>query len=174
TPLLCTDVCEAEEVERLGFPLTASASVRNRKRPELQQPRLLGVQLQVELSESLLEIRPELLGLHLTLEPQHDVVGKPHDDDVAFSLPLSPYLNPEIEHVVQVDIRQERRGAAPLRRPFLYECSLPILQHASVQPFLDEPHDAPIRDAMLDESHQPPVVDGIEEPTDVQVEHPVH
>src|SRR5690606_5092874 len=39
-PLLRTDVREAEEVERLGFPLTASASVLSRERPELQQPRL--------------------------------------------------------------------------------------------------------------------------------------
>jgi RHS repeat-associated protein len=46
--------------------------------------------------------------------------------------------------------------------------------HAGVQPFLDEPHDAPVRTPVLDELHQPPVVDGIEEPTDVQVEHPVH
>jgi hypothetical protein len=27
---------------------------------------------------------------------------------------------------------------------------------------------------MLDESDQPPVVDGVEEPTDIRIEHPVH
>src|SRR5207245_4963185 len=43
-----------------------------------------------------------------------------------------------------------------------------------VQPFLDEAHDAPVRNPVLDKLHQPSVVDGIKEPTDVQVEHPVH
>src|SRR5438034_11105692 len=66
------------------------------------------------------------------------------------------------------------RGAAALRRPLLHPCSLPLLQHAGVQPFLDEPHDASVRDAVLDELHEPSVVDGIEESTDVDVEHPVH
>lgn len=75
---------------------------------------------------------------------------------------------------MQVDVSQERRSATPLRRPFLHQRSLPILQHAGVQPFLDEPRDAPVRDAVLDELHRPAVVDGIEEATDVQVEHPVH
>ena len=32
---------------------------------------------------------------------------------------------------------------------------LPVLQHAGVQPFLDEPHDAPVRNPVLDELHQP-------------------
>ena len=40
--------------------------------------------------------------------------------------------------------------------------SFPILQHAGVQPFLDEPHDAPVRDAMLDELDQPFVRNPIE------------
>jgi hypothetical protein len=46
--------------------------------------------------------------------------------------------------------------------------------HAGVQPFLDEPYDAPISDPMFDELHQPCVVDRVEESTDVGVEHPVH
>ena len=29
------------------------------------------------------QFRPEPLGLRLALEPDHDVVGEPHDDDIA-------------------------------------------------------------------------------------------
>ena len=77
-------------------------------------------------------------------------------------------------NAVQVDVGKERRSAASLRRPLLTACPRPVFQQAGAQPFLDEPHDAPIPDAVLDELHQPAVVDGIEEPTDVHVEHPVH
>jgi len=61
-----------------------------------------------------------------------------------------------------------------LRRSLWHPSSFPILQHAGVQPFLDESHDALVRDTVLDELDQPSVVDGVEKPTDVDVEHPVH
>ena len=62
----------------------------------------------------------------------------------------------------------------PWTVPTSLACSLPILQHAGVQPFLDEPHDAPVRDPVLDEPHQPFVVERVEEAPDVRIEHPVH
>ena len=68
----------------------------------------------------------------------------------------------------------KRRGTAALGRPFLHAYSFPILQHAGVQPFLDEPHDAPVRNAVLDELHKPFVGNPIEKAFDVQIEHPVH
>jgi hypothetical protein len=39
---------------------------------------------------------------------------------------------------------------------------LPILQHAGVQPFLDESHNTPVRNPVLDESHKPIVGKSIE------------
>src|SRR5712691_3853217 len=50
-PLLPADVREAEEVERLRLPLPGASPVLGRERPEFQQARLLGVQLQAELGE---------------------------------------------------------------------------------------------------------------------------
>jgi hypothetical protein len=35
-------------------------------------------------------------------------------------------------------------------------------------------NDTPIRNAMLDELHQPLVVDGVEKSTNVRIEYPVH
>ena len=61
-----------------------------------------------------------------------------------------------------------------LGRPFFHSYSFPILQHAGLQPFLDEPHDAPICNPMRDELHQPFVGNAIEKAFDVQVQHPVH
>ena len=112
-PLLRTDVRETEEVERFRFSLAAPVSISGREQPELDKPRLIGIQLQPELSEALLKLQLESFGIHLTLKAQHDIVGKSYDDDIAVSLLPSPCLNPEIKHVMQVDVRQERRCATP-------------------------------------------------------------
>jgi hypothetical protein len=45
-----------------------------------------------------------------------------------------------------------------------------VLQHAGSEPLLDEPHDTPVRDTVLDEADEPFVVQRIEERTDVRVE----
>jgi len=164
TALRGTTVREAQEVERLGLSLTTPLSVLGRKRAELQEPRLLGMQFQLELAQSLHQLSPTLLGIGFTLEPEHDVIGIPHDDHVAVGAPLTPCLDPEIEHVVEVDVRQERRCTAALRRPFFHPLALPILPHPGVQPFPDKPHEASVCNPVLDKLHQPPVVDGIEEP----------
>jgi hypothetical protein len=41
-----------------------------------------------------------------------------------------------------------------------------VLHHPGSQPFLDEPQNSTIRNAVLDKLYQPPVVDGVEEPLD--------
>ena len=52
-------------------------------------------------------------------------------------------------------------NATALRGSLFHPHSLPVLQHAGVQPFLDEPHHAPVRNPVLEELNQPPVVDGM-------------
>src|SRR5215469_550958 len=173
-PLLPADMREAEEVEGLGLPLPAALSILGRIRPELQQPGFVGVQLQPELAQSFGEFLPEPLGIGPLLESEHDVIGVAHDDHVAASLLVTPHPDPQVEYVVEINVREQRRNATTLRGSLFHPHSLPILQHARVQPFLDEPHHAPVRNPVLEELHQPAVVDGIKEPTDVQVEHPVH
>src|SRR6266851_1798992 len=170
--LLPADVREAEEVESFGLPLTASRSVLSRAGAELQEPGLLGMQLQSELPNTLGQFLPAALGIRPMLESKHDVIGEPDDNHVAMGLLLTPRPDPQVEHVVEIDVREQWRCAAALRRPFFHPPPLALLQHARVQPFLDEPHDAPVRNPVLDKLHQPAVVDGIKEPTDVQVEHP--
>src|SRR5437763_15587950 len=75
---------------------------------------------------------------------------------------------------MKIDVRQKRRSTSALRRSFLHPYSFPILQHAGIQPFLDERHDAPIGHPMLDERDQPFVGKPIEKTFNVKIEHPVH
>lgn len=173
-PLLPANVREAEEVKCLRLFESSRRPVLGRIRAEFQQARFLGMQCQVKRPKPFGEFDPEPLGIRLDLESHHDVVDKTHDDDVAVRALLTPGLDPQVKHVVEVDVRQQGRRAAALRRPLLHPCSLPVLQYAGVQPFLDEPHGASVRDAVLDELHEPAVVERVEESTDVDIEHPVH
>jgi len=59
-------------------------------RTELQQPRFLGMQLQVELPHAFRELRPELIGIRLAVKSNHDVVRKTHHDDLAARPLLTP------------------------------------------------------------------------------------
>src|ERR1700723_1731850 len=172
--LLYADMREAEKVERLRFAISTPLPVVDRKRTKFQQACFLGMQFQVELPHSFSEFRPKVIGIRFAVESNHDVVRESHHDDIAVCVLLTPCLDPQIEHVMKIDVGQERRGTSTLGRPFLRPYSLPVLQHAGPQPFLDEPYNTLVCDPMLDELHQPFVRNAIEEASDVQVEHPVH
>src|SRR5215472_2380093 len=174
TSLLPADMCEAEEVEGLGLSLATPRSVFGRERAELQEAGLLGMQFQAELAQSLAEFLPEPLGIRAVLESEHDIVGKPDNNHVTARLLVTPYPDPQVEHVVEIEVGEQWRCTTALWRPLLHPRPLALLQHARVQPFLDESHNALVRNPVLDKLHQPAVVDGIKESTDVQVEHPVH
>jgi site-specific DNA recombinase len=67
-----------------------------------------------------------------------------------------------------------RGDTSPLWRPLFLPYVPAVLQHARVQPLLDVTQDAPVRDPVPDELHEPSVVQGVEEPADVRVEHVAH
>src|SRR6266436_5914896 len=173
-PLLHADMREAEKVERLRLPFTTPLPLVDRIRTELQKSRFLGMQLQVELLHSFREFRPELIGIRLAVKSNHDVVRKTHPDNVAVRPLLTPRLDPQVEPVMEINVGQQRRSTAALGRSFFRACSFPILQHARVEPFLDQSHDAPVRNPVLDELHQPLVRKRIEKAANVQIQHPVH
>src|ERR1700691_5172197 len=165
---------EAEELEGLRLAQPEPLSVGRRMASELEKPRLLRVQFQLELLHSFCKFLPESFGLVFEFESNHDVVGVTHHDNIAVRTLLTPCLNPKIEDVMEVDIRQQRRCTSALRRARIHERSLTLFQHARVQPFLDEPHDAPVRYPMLEEPDQPLVRQPVEKAAHVQVQHPVH
>src|SRR6266404_4716187 len=147
--LLYADVRKAEKVERLRLPFSTPLPLVDRMRTELQQSRFLGMQLQMELLHAFREFHPELIGIRLAVKSNHDVVRKTHPDHVAVRPLLTPRLDPQVEHVMEINVSQQRRGTAALGRPFFHPYSFPILQHTGVEPFLDQSHDAPIGNPVL-------------------------
>jgi hypothetical protein len=75
---------------------------------EADQPGLVRVQRQFERAHSFLQVVQEGLCLVLVLEADNGVVRITDDDHVARRRRLAPAMGPQVVHVVQVDVRQDR------------------------------------------------------------------
>jgi hypothetical protein len=100
-------VREAEEVEALGLAPSVPLPVLGRITAEFEEAGLCGVQLQSELREALREVGPEPPGFCLVLKAHDAIVGIADDDHIAFCLP-PPRLSPEVQHVVEIDVGEQR------------------------------------------------------------------
>ncbi len=97
-----------QKVERLRFPVAPGRTIPGGVTPELDQPGLVGMQLQTELRESLPKIDQEPLGVRFVLEPGHKVIGKPHDDHLTVGVTTPPLTDPPVEDIVEIDVGQKR------------------------------------------------------------------
>jgi len=108
------------------------------------------------------------------LKADNTVVGIAHGDHVAPGDTTTPALQPQVVHVVQVDVRQQGRDHSPLRGTDPHGRLLPVFHNTSGQPLGDQAQHAPIRNPVLKEAPHPIMVDRVEERPDIRVEHPVH
>jgi hypothetical protein len=122
---------------------------------------------------SLPQVAHTLLGVVFVLEADHAIVTVSHDTDVSPCVPAAPWGGPEVQDIVQGEVRQERTCATPLGRPFLLLSPVPILQHARLEPRAAVAHDALVPHPVRDTLHQPCVVNRIVQATNVGIEYPV-
>src|SRR5215831_10483034 len=165
---------EAQEVERLRLAFATLPPILFRKTAKFDDARLIGMQLKAKLRESIAQLRQELLCFIPMLKSGHEVIGKANKDDLSARMPLSPLSDPEVECVVEIDIRQQRADTPALNCPYLTFHPFALFQHAGLEPFLNQVHDAPIGYAVLDEFHQPPLIESVIKLPDVGIEHPAH
>jgi hypothetical protein len=107
-------VREAEKGERLRLAKTPRLPIPGGEPPELDQPCLLGIQLQAELRDPAAKISKEPLSVIPVLEARHEVVRKPRDDHITMRVLTSPLVSPQVEDVVKVNICKERRNRSLL------------------------------------------------------------
>jgi len=107
------DVRESQERERLRFPLAPRRPVPDGIPPELDQPGLIRVQFQPEPGEPAAQLFPEPLGVVPVLEPDDEVVRESHDDHITVREPAPPPAGPQVQDVVQVHVREQRRNRCP-------------------------------------------------------------
>ena len=161
-PRLVAAVREAEKVEGLGLPLTRGAVG---SRPRIARTRSVAScqdAVPGRTSRIARAARPGTARHPTCTGTHHDVVGEAHDDDIAAGAVASATLSPQVEGVVQIDVRQQRANARPLRTPSSTLPPLPSSSTPALQPLLDVAPDALVPDPVLDEPHQPVVVDGVE------------
>ena len=103
---LAAHVREAEEVEGLRLAFAPLLSVVGGKSAELNEARFVGMQFQLEAPQALRKFLLELLGVGAILESGNNVVSIAHDDDITAPCLPPPLVGPEVEHVMQIDIRQ--------------------------------------------------------------------
>jgi hypothetical protein len=108
TPRLCALVREAEEVKRFRATFATHCATFDRVATELDQPRLVLVQLQAELGAPQPEFFQARYRFASMFKANHEVVRIADDDDVAPAAVLPPPLHPQVQDVVQEHVRQQR------------------------------------------------------------------
>src|SRR2546426_8894328 len=110
-------VDESEKRKRTRSPCVARSSVLGHEFPELDEARLVPVECQLELPQPLPERHQHLPCVRLALKAHHEVVRVAHETDSPVPRLLPPLLDPQVERVMQKDVRQERTDPRPLWRP---------------------------------------------------------
>jgi hypothetical protein len=153
TPLLGlrAGMREAEKAELLRPAKPTRLAIPGGEPTELDQARLLGVELQAELRKPAAKVRPEPLRVITVLEAHHGVVGETHDHDISVRVPTPPLMNPQVEDVMRVDVAEQRRSRSPLRNALLERRPRPLLDDPRAEPFLDQAQNPLVRDPVLNE-----------------------
>ena len=108
TAVAFADEGKPKKVEGLRFSEPAPSSSFCRKAAELDQAGLVRIERQREPLEPLAHIVPEAPGIRLVLEADDNVISITHEDHVARGLAPSPAFGPEVEHVMQVNVGEQR------------------------------------------------------------------
>src|SRR3984957_772714 len=159
-------------VSGLPSPLRRLRSDANR--PNWIRRVLVGMQDQPELCEPFLHIcqkRPRPLNF---LKAHYTVVRVSDHDDCSLPWLFTPVLNPLIEGVMQIDIRQQGRYHGSLRSALCRRYSASVLDHARFEPFADQTENPLIGDPVFQKPKHPAVIDFIEKRPNVGVQYPVH
>src|SRR6516164_445662 len=160
------DVSEPEKVEPpRAFPLMRGPLVR--KTTEDHELRLPVRDREMELPQPLLQRGAEALRIPSVLEAGHVIVGETDQAGLALTLMREDPLEPQVEHVVKVDVGQDRRNWPPLEHPLLRPHDHAIDHGSCPQPFLDQSQDHRVADPKPEHLHQPRMVEMVEEPVDV-------
>jgi hypothetical protein len=118
--LLGAQECPAAQArERLRPAEAPLLALLGSKPPPADQARLLGIQPQPKRGQTRRQVTLEPLGVRAMLKAQDGVVGVPDDQQVTAGIPPAPVLGPQIEDVVQLDVRAQGRNSRRLRRPVL-------------------------------------------------------
>lgn len=127
-------------VNVLRLPHASLSPIGRCETPEFDQPRFLRMDLQPKLRQPFQKISQKPLSIRPVLKSRDEVVGLADHDHVPLCQLLAPYLDLQVEHIVQVHVCEQRGSHCPLWRthirfrPFAV-MAMRDLREASVREF---------------------------------------
>jgi hypothetical protein len=112
---LIANVGKTKKVKCLWFTFAPMPAVLSRKSPKLDNSGLAAVKLQIELSKTLYQVFVEPLGIFSVLKANHKIIAKSDNSDISTVVLFSPFIRPQIKHVVQINVRQQRTDQSHAR-----------------------------------------------------------
>jgi len=122
-------VGEAEKTER---PWSVPGFVSQGLSAEAQDLCLTRLDLQVELRQPQRHFREETPRIGFLPETDDVIIGIVNQTGSALTSPGEAFLEPQIEHVVQVDVAERGRYQSPLRGSFFAGCEYDVFQGAGL------------------------------------------
>src|SRR5262249_61874338 len=113
--LLHAKVREAKKFNRYCLTFSSPFPVLFCKPPEFDPARLIWMKFQSELLQPLPKIPQEPVCLGLVLEAQDRIIRIADNHHLALRPLLAPDVHPEVETVVQINVREQRRNHRALR-----------------------------------------------------------
>src|SRR5689334_8125008 len=96
------------------------------------------------------------------LEADHKVVDVAHQPGLALQPALDHALEPEVEHIMQVQVAQQHADRPALWGPFFARMDRALLHDARFQPAPDQADQAWVPDSMFNKPEQPLVREAAE------------
>ena len=150
-----------------------SGCVPSGPRAEVDEARLVRMEREPIASKPLPQHFQHPFAVVVVLEGHHEVIGEPHQGTRPRHARLHLALEPFVQHVMQEDVREQRRDDPALRRALRRRPQEPVFQNSRLQPFVDHPTDHAVRDPLVEECTQLVVRDRVEVLAYVDVQHPV-
>ena len=151
---------QSQKGELLGF-LASLVCVLPSKSPEFDASCFLLCLLQPKPFEPVLKTLLKTLRIVLVLKAGYKIISEAEVVRLPSTLPAYPPAEPQVQHVVQVDIRQQWRQNRTLWGPFLARMHQAFLHDATLEHPNDQPDHALIPDPMPQKFDHPLMVDPI-------------
>src|SRR6266849_3588223 len=151
--------------------LGRSASPLQQVPVEAQHCRLLRRDAQPEGGESLLHLLAKPFSIAVVLEHGYKFVSEPRELGVASAALPETSFEPQVQHVMQIEVCQHGADRATLRYPVIQSGDYSVLHHAGFEPFVQEPDKPTVVDPMSYELSQPFVIDRIEVARQIRFRH---
>src|SRR6266700_1738475 len=111
-----TVVREPKKRERLRCSLATLLPIDLREPTKFDQSRLLRMEFQREVRQPFPKLSQEPLSVFTPLKADHQIVSVSDKHHLSARYLPAPCLNPQVEHIVQIHVRQKRRNHRSLRR----------------------------------------------------------